>query len=152
MPILRPKLEIPPSTRELPAPVLFRSAHVPAEGLYPLHRHAWGEFVYSFSGVMEVKVAGQHLLAPPQYGIWLPPEVEHVGLNRREAHHCSLYVATAGCAALPAMPCALTVSPLIRAMLDHLRQQAPTLAPGLQEQRLMQALADQLGVSSFSVQ
>ena len=147
MPILRPKLEIPPSTRKLPAPVLFRSAHVPAEGLYPLHRHAWGEFVYSFSGVMEVKVAGQHFLAPPQYGIWLPPEVEHVGLNRREAHHCSLYVATAGCAALPAMPCALTVSPLIRAMLDHLRQQAPTLAPGLQEQRLMQALADQLALA-----
>ena len=45
------------------------------------------------------------------------------------------------------MPCALTVSPLIRAMLDHLRQQAPTLAPGLQEQRLMQALADQLALA-----
>jgi AraC-like DNA-binding protein len=144
MPILRPKLEVPLNTRDLPAPVLFRSAHVPAEGLYPLHRHAWGEFVYSFSGVMEVKVAGQHFLAPPQYGIWLPPEVEHVGLNRREAHHCSLYVATAGCGTLPATPCALTVSPLVRAMLEHLRQQAPTLTPSPQDQRLMQTLMDQL--------
>lgn len=147
MPILRPKLEVPLNTRELPAPVLFRSAHVPAEGLYPLHRHAWGEFVYSFSGVMEVKVAGQHFLAPPQYGIWLPPEVEHVGLNRREVHHCSLYVATAGCAELPAMPCALTVTALVRAMLDHLRQQPSTLTPSAQEQRLMQALTDQLALA-----
>lgn len=144
MPILRPKLEVPLSARELPAPALFRSAHVPAEGLYPLHRHAWGEFVYSFSGVMEVKVAGLHLLAPPQYGIWLPPDVDHVGLNRREAHHCSLYVAAAACADLPQLPCALTVSPLVRAMLDHLRQQAPTLTPAPQDQRLMQVLTEQL--------
>ena len=118
MPILSPKLEIPLSTRELPAAVMFRSAHVPASSLYPQHRHAWGEFVYSFSGVMEVKVAGQHLLAPPHYGIWLPPDVEHVGLNRNKVHHCSLYIARAGCAALPAVSCALTVSPLVRALLD----------------------------------
>ncbi|WP_413861640.1 helix-turn-helix domain-containing protein [Candidatus Aalborgicola defluviihabitans] len=111
MPILQPKLEIPLSTRELPAPIMFRSAYVPAAGLYPEHQHAWGEFVYAFSGVMEVKVAGHHYLAPPQYGIWLPPDVEHVGLNRYEAHHCSLYLSPAACAALPRQPCALTVSP-----------------------------------------
>lgn len=147
MPILQPKLEVPTTTRELPSPVLFRSAHVPAEGLYPLHRHPWGEFVYSFSGVMEVKVAGRHFLAPPQYGIWLPPGIEHVGLNRREVHHCSLYVTAAACTVLPATPCALTVNPLMRAMLDHLRQQTPTLAPSVTEQRLMQALADQLALA-----
>ena len=53
-------------------------------------------------GVMEVKVADHHYLAPPHYGIWLPPDLEHVGLNRLEVHHCSLYVARAGCAVLPA--------------------------------------------------
>ena len=30
------------------------------------HRHAWGEFVYAFSGVMEVKLPGHHYLAPSQ--------------------------------------------------------------------------------------
>lgn len=148
MPILQPKLEIPLSSEALPAPIMFRSAHVPADGLYPQHRHAWGEFVYSFSGVMEVKLARQHFLAPPQYGIWLPPDVEHVGMNRRAAHHCSLYIARQGCAALPGTACALTVSPLVRALLDHLRQQPPSPASTEPQTRLMQVLVDQLALAS----
>ena len=144
MPILQPKLEIPLSTRELPAPIMFRSAYVPAAGLYPEHQHAWGEFVYAFSGVMEVKVAGHHYLAPPQYGIWLPPDVEHVGLNRYEAHHCSLYLSPAACAALPRQPCALTVSPLVRALLEHLQQMGAHHPCNAAQERLLQVLVDQL--------
>ena len=39
----------------------FRVAQVPADGTYPRHRHRWGEFVYAFSGVMEVEVSGASL-------------------------------------------------------------------------------------------
>lgn len=144
MPILSPKLEIPLSSAHLPAPIMFRSAVVPAEGLYPQHQHAWGEFVYSFSGVMEIKVAGRHYLAPPQYGVWLPPDVEHVGLNRYEAHHCSLYIARQHCTAFPASACALTVSPLVRALLGHLRQQPTGVPANAQDARLLQVVLDQL--------
>jgi AraC-like DNA-binding protein len=144
MPILQPKLEIPQSARELPVPIMFRSAHVPADGLYPPHQHAWGEFVYSFSGVMEVKVADHHYLAPPHYGIWLPPDMEHVGLNRYAAHHCSLYMAPVVCTAMPAWPCALTVSPLVRAMLEHLQQQGAQQPGNAADERLLQVLVDQL--------
>ncbi len=144
MPILQPKLEIALNSRNLPAPIMFRSAHVPAQGLYPLHRHAWGEFVYAFSGVMEVKLTQQHLLAPPQYGIWLPPDVEHIGMNRLEAHHCSLYVARNACDGLPDKACALNVDPLMRALLDRLHQCAPQSGGTQQQARLMQVLVDQL--------
>ncbi len=144
MPVLKPKLEIPLDSQQLPAPVMFRSAHVPAQGIYPQHQHAWGEFVYSFSGVMEVKVADHHYLAPPHYGIWLPPDMQHVGLNRQAAHHCSLYVARPGCKVLPQTACALTVGPLARALLDHLRQHPPGPVATASEQRLLQVLLDQL--------
>lgn len=149
MPILSPKLDVPLSSADLPSPIMFRSAHVPADGLYPQHQHAWGEFVYSFSGLMEVKLADRHYLAPPQYGVWLPPQVAHVGLNRFEAHHCSVYITPQICEGLPRTPCALTVSPLVRALLDHLRQQ-PAPAPGTpapesaQDRRLLQVLVDLL--------
>lgn len=144
MPVLSPKLEVPLHSAQLPAPIMFRSAYVPAQGLYPRHQHAWGEFVYSFSGVMEVKVADHHYLAPPQYGIWLPPDLEHVGLNRMEAHHCSLYIARPGCSVLPGTACALTVSPLVRALLEYLcRQTAEELAMP-ESARLLQVLLDQL--------
>jgi AraC-like DNA-binding protein len=144
MPVLAPKLDVSLTAAQLPAPIMFRSAYVPAQGIYPQHQHAWGEFVYSFSGVMEVKVAEHHYLAPPQYGIWLPPDLEHVGLNRQEAHHCSLYIARTGCAGLPATPCALTVSPLVRALLEHLRQQPPAPCATAENARLLQVLVDQL--------
>lgn len=141
------RLQIPPFSEALPAPIFFRTACMPAEATYPQHRHAWGEFVYSYSGVMEVKLAKHHYLAPPQYGIWLPPDVEHVGLNRYEACHCSLYIAKELCQALPLTACALTVSPLVRAVLDHLREHPPALPRTGGEERLLQVLLDQLALA-----
>lgn len=147
MPSSSVRTQTPPFTNELPAPIFFRSATVPAHASYPRHRHPWGEFVYSFSGVMEVKIAGHHYLAPPHYGIWLPPDVEHVGLNRHEACHCSLYVERGLCSTLPAAACAVTVRPLMRSILDHLRQYPPELSPTDEEARLMRVLVDQLAAA-----
>jgi AraC-like DNA-binding protein len=142
-------------------PIVFRTASLPAQASYPRHRHAWGEFVYAYNGVMEIKLTGHHYLAPPQYGIWLPPDVEHVGFNRHAACHCSLYLAPELCAVLPAAPCALTVSPLVRAILDALRGDAlqddalrddplrndASVAPTGEHGRLLQVLVDQLARS-----
>ncbi len=118
---------------------------MPAAASYPRHRHAWGEFVYAFSGVMEIALARHHYLAPPQYGIWLPPNVEHVGFNRHAATHCSLYLAPALCSVLPSIPCALTAGPLLRAILDELRLHPPTAT--VEYERLLQVLLDQLACS-----
>lgn len=137
-------LHQPPYSDQLPAELVFRSAQMPPLASFPKHRHAWGEFVYSFSGVMEVRMADQHCIAPPQFGIWLPPQVEHVGLNREAAHFSSLYVASERCAHLPRQACALAVSPLVRALLDHLRQHPPGLPQTAEDQRLMQVVVDQL--------
>lgn len=139
-----PTIPLPPSGYALPAPIAFRTVNNPARGLYPQHRHAWGEFVYAFSGVMQVKLADHHYLAPPQHGIWLPPETDHVGLNRHEASHCSLYIGQEHCDRLPRKACALAVSPLTRALLEHLRVHPP--APPLSEEmsRLLLVVVDQL--------
>jgi AraC-like DNA-binding protein len=138
------RIQLAPFSETLPAPIFFRTALMPAAAVYPQHCHAWGEFVYSYSGVMEVKLADHHYLAPPQYGIWLPPRVAHVGLNRLEACFCSVYLDDALCAALPAQACALTVSPLLRALLDELRQNPPDMPRSPAQARLLQVLVDQL--------
>lgn len=132
----------------LPAPVYFRAARVPAEASYPRHRHACGELVYSFTGVMEVKLADRHYLAPPQYGIWLPPLVEHTGLNRYETSFCSVYVAEELCRALPQATCAITVTPLVRAILEHLRTHPPASQATEDNQRLLRVLVDQLAAAA----
>jgi AraC-like DNA-binding protein len=138
-------LHAAPYPYALPAPLVFRTAKMPARARYERHRHAWGEFVYSFSGVMEVQMVGaQTFLAPPQFGIWLPPEVEHIGLNRQAATHSSLYVDAVLCGALPLQPCALAVDPIARAVLEHLREHPPAQPAQPEEQRLMQVLVDRL--------
>lgn len=141
------RLISPPFTHELPAPAWFRVAEMPAGATYPVHSHPWGEFVYSFSGVMEVRLKTDHLTAPAHYGIWLPPGVVHEGLNRYSATHCSLYLMPELCDGMPESPCALGVNALTIAMLEHLRLH-PLSSPLSQENhRLLGVLRDQLKIA-----
>ena len=143
-PATAPTLHQPPYRDALPAPLVFRTAQMPPQATYPRHRHPWGEFVYAYRGVIEVQLDHGHYIAPPHYGIWLPPQVEHRGLNRRAALHSSLYVGAELCTCLPAETCALALGPLARALLEHLRQHPPAAPPSAEDHRLLQVLVDQL--------
>ena len=136
-----------PFPRSLPHPVVFRTASLEAGSAYPRHRHLWGELVYAFTGVMELKLADRHYLAPPQCAIWLPPGVEHAGLNRYEATFCSLYLARARCRPLPRAPCALEVRPLVRALLEELRAKGLDHPRTAAERRMVDVLVDQLAAA-----
>ncbi|WP_445682750.1 AraC family transcriptional regulator [Radicibacter daui] len=136
-----------PFRAALPYPLYFRSARMPENAAYPRHSHPWGEFVYSYSGVMEVSLAGAHYLAPPQYAVWLPPDVEHRGLNRHAAVHCSLYVERALCGPLPDETTALEVSPLLRAMLEHLRAHDGENHGAADHLRFLQVVVDQVAAA-----
>lgn len=135
---------VAPYASALPAPIFFRSAPMPEDGLYPAHNHPWGEFVYAVNGVIEVRFEGGHYLVPPQYGIWLPPNIHHLGQNRRAAWHSSVYVGAELCTNLPAHVTALSVTPLIREMMEHLRQHPPGIPSSEDEQRFLRVLVDML--------
>lgn len=134
-----------PFSHALPSPLFFRAAELPADAAYPHHQHHWGEFVYAFRGVMEVEVQQHHYLVPPQCGLWLPPNVAHRGLNRHAVHFSSLYVSQELTTALPRAVCALRVSPLLRAVLDELRQQGAPVPHTAATSRLLQVALDQIG-------
>lgn len=137
----------PPFTSDLPTPVFFRTEHMPEHARYPDLCHAWGEFVYSYSGVTEVKWRDGHCLTPPQHGMWIPAGVEHTGLNHQENVHCSVYIDVPLCDGFPMQVCAVMISPLVRAMLEHLRETPPGAAPSPEAVRLLAVLVDQLRVA-----
>lgn len=139
--------QLPPLLEQLPQPMYFLAVHLEDSSEYPSHRHDWGQFVYSFSGVIEIGIGGRHYLAPPQYGIWIPPGVEHVASNRYEASYCSLLLEATLCERLPPEACTLAINPLIQAILDTLRQQQLDYPRSEQERRLFQVLLDQLAES-----
>ncbi|UQG58013.1 MULTISPECIES: helix-turn-helix transcriptional regulator [unclassified Marinobacter] len=136
--------QTPPFKDALPEKVFFRAADMPADSEYPIHTHDWGEFVYAYIGVMEVKIGKNSYLAPSQYGLWLPPKIEHQGLNRYEASHCSLYVSAPITEDLPKVPCALEITPLTRSILVHLRSHSISSPYSQTDKRLLQVLVDQL--------
>jgi AraC-like DNA-binding protein len=138
-------LQQSPFSHALPSPLFFRAAELPADAAYPHHQHHWGEFVYAFRGVMEVEVQQHHYLVPPQCGLWLPPNVAHRGLNRHAVHFSSLYVSQELTTGLPRTVCALRVSPLLRALLDELRQQGAPVPHTAATSRLLQVALDQIG-------
>jgi transcriptional regulator GlxA family with amidase domain len=68
-------------------------------------------------------------------------------LNRYAACHCSLYVSEPLARALPDVTCALVVSPLVKSLLEHLRQHP--VQPPYPDQvcRMLQVLVDQLAAA-----
>ncbi|QPF74084.1 helix-turn-helix transcriptional regulator [Roseateles sp. DAIF2] len=137
------------SQRELdePPPLRFKLVHLRAGSADPPDRHEEGQFVHAIAGVLEVGMDQRFFLAPPQYGVWIPPGMEHVSSNRHEASYVTLYVARSLCEALPRRACTMAVNPLILALLDTLRRQAIELPRNPQEQRLFQVLLDQLSAT-----
>lgn len=135
---------------EIVEPLWFHYRDAPAHSAYPLHGHAWGEFIYAYNGVMEVNIGKINYITPASYGIWLPPHLEHSGLNRTDVSHGTLYVHESLCAQLPKQAGILLSSPLVSALLHHLKQQA-TLEHDHQNTsfkaehlRLLQVILDQL--------
>lgn len=127
----------------LPTPLYLRTTLMPDEAIFPAHTHSWGEFVYCYNGVVQVMVENERYLVPPQYGIWVPPYREHVGLNRREVLQSSLYVVNKLCETLPDTPQALLVSPFMRSVLDHAREDSGDFRSE-RHLRLLHVLLDEL--------
>lgn len=125
------------------APLWLHFRDDPALSIYPEHGHAWGEFVYAFNGVMEVNIEQMNYITPPPYGIWLPPHLNHSGLNRTSVSHATLYIHESLCEHLPQQAGILLSSPLVTAILQHLKQH-PMQETDPEYLRLLQVLLDQL--------
>lgn len=144
-----PHIHQPLEFETLPEPVFFFERVMPSDTIYPPQTHRWGEFVFSFRGVLELHAEGSLFRVPPNHGLWHPPETEHRGGNRNASLHCSLYIEPTLAAAkgLPDTSCTLTINAMVRAMLNHLRIKPPETPYTLEESRLLEVVVDQLAVA-----
>jgi len=132
-----------PTTNQLVAPLHITFRDAPALSLYPIHGHAWGEFIYAFNGVMEINIEQHNYLTPPPYGIWLPPHLKHSGFNRTCVSSVTFYVHESLCTRLPQHAGILLTSPLVNAILIHLKRDLESTNEP-EYLRLLQVLLDQL--------
>lgn len=133
-----------PSGSVLPHSLVFRTMRLNEVTTYPTERHDWGEFVFSFNGVIELTVGNRQYLTPPHYGLWLPPKTEHGASTRSAACYCVLDIASAYCGRLPTEVCTLEVGPIIKAILADLVARQVDYPRNNDDERLMQVLVDQM--------
>ena len=128
-----------------PAPLYLRYDHFEAHTEYALHCHPWGQLNRISLGLMELEVAGQRLMAPADYVVWIPAGMPHAAFVRQAMQYTSVYVGAEQAQGLPDTPCLIAQSPLVRALLDDfcLRQVSAMANAGdrCQADLLLQRLA-----------
>lgn len=143
-----PRVQISyPFGNRLPHDLVFRTMRLNDVTSYPTEGHNWGEFVYSFSGVIELVVGERQYLTPPHYGLWLPPRVVHGAATRSQACYCILDIVPRRCERLPVEVCTLAVGPIMKAILSDLMVRQVDYPRSEDDARLMQVLVDQMSLA-----
>ncbi|MFV3308085.1 AraC family transcriptional regulator [Pseudomonas sp. NY15181] len=140
----RAKALFPPAFEALPSDIYFRYDEFDAGTHSPSHRHAWGQLNYASHGVMELEVDGQRFLSPPQYAVWVPPGREHSCYNRQAIVYRSLYVSAELSRKLPASPCTLAISDILKAILSDFAARQVNIPQSDADRRLAEVVIDQL--------
>ena len=97
-----------------PWPLVFVAESVTDRGSFAQGSHCSGEFVFSFTGLMQVAtIAEQYISPPPGHGIWLPPHVVHSAMNLYETCFCSVFIDENWCSPMPSQVSILGVNPLL---------------------------------------
>jgi AraC-like DNA-binding protein len=133
-----------PTFTELPSPVYLRHDEFGADSHSPAHQHAWGQLNFTARGVVELDIAGQRFLSPPQYAVWIPPHMAHSAYNRQAIIYRSVYLSLELSASLPAEPCTLVISDILKAILNDFAERDVKVPEDEADIRLAQVLVDQL--------
>ncbi len=106
-----------PALTTLPRPLFARVESLNAGSWTPPHRHDWVQFSYAISGVLGVHTAEGSFFAPPQWGIWIPADLEHQVVTSMRAEMRSLYVRREDCEWADGRCRVLEVTPLARELI-----------------------------------
>lgn len=131
-----------------PSSIVLTRVQLEEAVIYPVEKHAWGQFVYPLQGSVELTVDQYRHIAPPDFGFWLPPDAEHGAWARDRTSYCILNIHGPICGRLPTFPCALAAGPIVKAILQDLFQRKVERPRSEGDVRLMEVVADQLSRAS----
>ncbi|MBJ9985891.1 helix-turn-helix transcriptional regulator [Acinetobacter sp. S40] len=108
------------------------------------HAHPWGQFNFVAQGLMHVEVAGKKFLSPPHYAVWIPPRLQHKSFNMVESVYRSIYLSEKFSMKLQSLPCAMSISELLKAILNEFARIKVRLPTTRQELAMAQVALDQI--------
>jgi len=121
-----PLSELPFSAVDLalppPAPLSFRYEQYQACVLAQVVGQRMGKARLAQGNRFQLQLPQRVLVAPADYLVWIPAGLPHAAHIRQALDYVSIYVAHDAAASLPAEPCLIAQTPLIRALLDDFCQ------------------------------
>lgn len=140
----RPQRHSAPSISLAPQTLRFCEAHLAAMTDLEEEWHEWGQLAVIHSGLMELSIEGQSVIAPPGFGVWIPPRARHYSYNHQPLDFGTLNLSAEWSRDMPATPCVLELSPLVQAIMTHFRQNALAVPVEATDLHLAQVLIEQL--------
>lgn len=121
--------------------------HYQKNEIVTAHAGIWGDFNFSFNGLLEYDIEEKRFLSPPNYGIWIPPQTTHctTALADHPTHYICIRIHPTLCHLLPRSCSTLSILPFFRqtvAELLRLKQQHVQVKD--YQHHLLQVLLDQL--------
>ncbi|GAA4498196.1 helix-turn-helix transcriptional regulator [Pseudaeromonas paramecii] len=142
--VAKPQRHTQASISEAPETLRFCEAHLAARTDVEEEWHTWGQLAFVHNGLMELAIEGQSFIAPPGFGVWIPPRARHRSYNHQALEFGTINLCADWCTSLPLEPCVLDLSPLVLALIAHCHTR-PLKAPTNDEElRLARVLVDQL--------
>lgn len=133
-----------PRLASLPRPLYSRHESLAPGSWTDEHCHPWCQLSYATSGVLGVRTPVGDYVAPPRFAVWIPPDLPHQVVNRRQTEMRSLYLAPAVASGLPGECSVLEMSPLARELIRRCGELAVEYDEAGPAGRLVAVLLDEL--------
>lgn len=115
------------------------------EAEVPLHVHRKGQLILALHGAVTCAAGNEIWIVPPSCGIWIPGGVPHSARATANARLNYLFVEP-DAANLPEVSCTLSVSPLIREMVERLARERADYLADSHAARIARVILDELAL------
>lgn len=107
------------------------------------HSHVRGQLLGATQGLLAIDAGSSHWVVPATHAVWIPPNVPHGMRSYGDFSGWSLYTQAAASEVLPAEPCVLAVSGLMREAVARAANWRDEIRDAAQ-QRLMGVILDEM--------
>ncbi len=113
------------------------------EAEVPLHVHRKGQLILALHGAVTCTAGNEVWIVPPQCGVWIPGGVAHSARATENARLTYLFVEP-GAVNLPESSCTLSISSMIREMVERLARERADYLPDSHAARMARVVLDEL--------
>lgn len=113
------------------------------EAEVPVHVHRRGQLILALHGAVTCTADDEMWIVPPNCGVWIPGGMPHSARATANARLSYLFVEP-GAASLPDVCCTLSISPLVRELVNRLTSEVSDYLPDSHAGRLARVALDEL--------